>query len=146
MNIPFRNLSAGFAGALLATVCVSAGAAVSSPFVGSRSEPHAVLYLNYKMVPRQIYPIRIWMVDGKLTNRSDQNVVWMQPGEYQLTIRLTKVVNMAYVPGLAQKMPDAKQMHDLKLKMEAGKTYYIGAKFDNSGAWQPVVWKTADTK
>lgn len=146
MNIPLRNSSARFAGALLAAVWVSAGAAVSSPFVGSRSEPYAVLYLNYKMVPRQIYPVRIWMVDGKLTNRSDQNVVWMQPGEYQLTIKLPKVVDMAYMPGMAQKMPDAKQMHDLKLKLEAGKAYYIGAQFDNSGAWQPVVWKTADAK
>lgn len=146
MKIAFRNPSTWFAGALLAAVCVSAGAAVSSPFVGSRSEPHAVLYLNYKMVPRKIYPVRIWMVDGKLTNRSDQSVVWMQPGEYQLTIKLTKVVNMAYVPGMAQKLPDAKQMHDLKLKLEAGKAYYIGAQFDNSGAWQPVVWKTADVK
>src|SRR5574337_1211482 len=103
MKIAFRNPSTWFAGALLAAVCVSAGAAVSSPFVGSRSEPHAVLYLNYKMVPRKIYPVRIWM-------------------------------------------PDAKQMHDLKLKLEAGKAYYIGAQFDNSGAWQPVVWKTADVK
>lgn len=146
MNIPLRNSAAWFAGALFAAVCVVASAAVSSPFVGSRSEPHAVLYLNYKMVPRQIYPVRIWMVDGKLTNRSNQNVVWMRPGEYRLTIKLTKVVDMAYIPGMAQKMPDAKQMHDLKLKLEAGKAYYIGAQFDNSGAWQPVVWKTADAR
>ncbi|MGH8337701.1 MAG: hypothetical protein ACRETL_12970 [Gammaproteobacteria bacterium] len=127
----------------MAAVCAAAAA---SPFVGSRSEPHAVLYLNYKMIPRQIYPVRIWMVDGKLTNRSDQMVVWMKPGNYALTIKLTKVVNMDYTPGLTQKMPDAKQMHDLKLSVQAGKAYYIGAKFDSSGKWQPEIWKTADIK
>ncbi|MGH8398657.1 MAG: hypothetical protein ACRETA_10505 [Gammaproteobacteria bacterium] len=86
------------------------------------------------------------MVDRKLTNRSDQMVVWMKPGSYTLSIKLTKVVNMDYTPGLTQKMPDAKQMHDLKLSVKAGKAYYIGAKFDTSGKWQPEVWKTADIK
>lgn len=118
----------------------------TSPFVNSRSQPHGVLYLNYKMVPRQVYPVRVWMVDGKLTNRSNQMVVWMKPGDYKLTIKLTKVVNLAYVPGLKQQLPNQPQMRDLRLDVQAGKAYYIGAKFDNAGAWQPVVWNTEDLK
>lgn len=133
------------AGVLLITTGGAAFAAVS-PFVSSHSEPHAVLYLNYKMVPSRIYPVRIWMVDGKITNRSDQPVVWMRSGDYDLQIKLTKVVNLADMPGLTQQLPDTKQMQNLKLSVEAGKAYYIGAKFDISGRWQPVVWKTEDIK
>ncbi|MGH8362240.1 MAG: hypothetical protein ACRESQ_02685 [Gammaproteobacteria bacterium] len=134
------------AGLLSLAICLTAFAATSSAFVSSRSEPHAVLYLNYKVVPRQIYPVRIWMVDGVITNRSDQQVVWMKPGEYALTIKLTKVVNLAYVPGLKQQMPNARQMQELKLELQAGKAYFIGAKFDASGNWQPEVWKTEELK
>jgi len=145
MRSVFRAWQVWLTGVLLATACGAVFAAVS-PFTNSRSEPHAVLYLNYKMVPSRIYPVRIWMVDGKNTNRSDQPVVWMKPGEYNLTIKLTQVVNMDYIPGLKQKMPDTRQMRDLKLHVEAGKVYYLGAKFDASGAWQPVVWKSENIK
>lgn len=135
----------GLLGVLLAVTCGAAFAA-DAPFVNSRSEPHGVLYLNYKMVPRQIYPVRIWMVDGKLTNRSDQMVVWMKPGDYKLTIKLTKVVNMDYAPGLTTNKMDGAQMHDLNLKVEAGHAYYVGAKFDAKGSWEPVVWKSEAVK
>ena len=145
MKILFRNPHIWLMGLLWATMC-GAALAAASPFVNSRGEQHAVLYLNYKMVPRKIYPVRIWMVDGRLTNRSNQNVVWMKPGGYTLTIKLTRIVNMDYIPGLTQKLPDAKQMHHLKINVEAGKAYYIGAKFASSGTWQPVVWKTEDIK
>ncbi|MGA9853364.1 MAG: hypothetical protein WBR15_10590 [Gammaproteobacteria bacterium] len=130
---------------LLAVFCVAAVAA-PSPFVNSRREPHAVLYLNYKMIPSRIYPVRIWMVNGKLTNRSNQGVIWMKPDEYTFNFKLTKVVNLDYVPGVTQKIPDARQTHEMKLSVEAGKAYYIGAKFDPSGKWQPEVWKTTDIK
>ncbi|MGH8278979.1 MAG: hypothetical protein ACRETQ_05380 [Gammaproteobacteria bacterium] len=145
MKASFPNKQAWLAGLLLAVVCGAAFAA-NGPFVNSRSEPHGVLYLNYKMVPSRIYPVRVWMVDGKLTNRSNQMVVWMKPGDYKLRIKLTKVVNMDYVPGLTMNKMDAQQMHDLQLKVEAGKSYYIGAKFDAKGAWEPVVWKTEPVK
>ena len=146
MNINIGKRLAWCAGLLSLVVCVTAFAATSSAFVNSRSAPHAVLYLNYKMVPSQIYPVRIWMVDGRLTNRSDQGVVWMKPGAYTLRITLTRVVNLDYVSGLKQKLPAARQMHDLKLNVQAGKAYYIGAKFDASGSWQPVVWRTEERK
>ncbi|MDE2273961.1 MAG: hypothetical protein KGL00_07145 [Gammaproteobacteria bacterium] len=146
MKIKIRNPLAWCAGLLSMAIYLTAFAATPSAFVNSRSEPHAVLYLNYKMVPRRVYPVRIWLVDGKLTNRSDQGVVWIKPGDYTLRIKLTRVVNLDYVPGLKQKLPDARQMQDLKLALQAGKAYYIGAKFDASGNWQPVVWKTEELK
>ena len=145
MKTLFRIWRMWLTGLVLAAMFGPAIAA-ATPFVNSRNEPHAVLYLDYKMASRQIYPVRIWMVDGKLTNRSNQNVVWMRPGSYTLTIKLTKIINMDYMPGLTQKLPDAKQMHNLKLNVEAGKAYYIGAKFTASGTWRPAVWKTIGIK
>lgn len=145
MKISFPNKQAWLVGLLLAMTCGAAFAA-DSPFVNSRSEPHGVLYLNYKMVPRKIYPVRVWAVDGKLTNRSDQMVVWMKPGDYKLTMKLTKVVNMNYVPGLTMNKMEAQQMHDLQITVKAGEAYYIGAKFDAKGAWEPVIWKTEPAK
>lgn len=145
MRSLFRAWQLGLVGVLMAAAGGAAFAA-GSPFVNSRSEPHAVLYLNYKMVPKRIYPVRLWMVDGQLTNRSEQEVVWMKPGDYNVTIKLTKVINLDYIPGLKQRMSDAKQMHAIKLSLQAGHAYYLGAKFDASGAWQPVVWKSENTQ
>ncbi|HEX5340101.1 MAG TPA: hypothetical protein VFX47_04415 [Gammaproteobacteria bacterium] len=133
------------AGILFAALCTAAIAA-DSPFLGSRSEAHATLYLNVDQTAKQIYPVAIWAVDGKLTNRSDQGVLWIKPGEYTFKVKVARGVNLANVPGLQHSSRYGQQEHELKLVVEAGKGYYIGAKFEASGKWQPEVWKTEDTK
>ncbi len=130
------------AGLVLAMLCVAATAA---PFVGSRNEPHAVLYLNVNQSAKQIWPVKIWAVDGKLTNRSNQGVLWIKPGVYIFKIKLG-TVNLADVPGLERSAVYGQETHELKLSAEAGKAYYIGAKFTASGKWQAQVWKTAEAK
>lgn len=134
---------AWLAGAALAVACASVLAA--SPFAGSRSEPHGTLQLDVVQSAKQIWPARIWAVDGKLTNRSDQGVLWVKPGEYTFSVKTGKV-NMADVPGLSRATDYGRQTHDLKLDVKAGTTYFIGAKFSASGDWQPVVWKTEPSK
>lgn len=130
-------------GLLLAGVCGTALAA--SPFVGSRSEPHAVLQLSVVQSAKQIWPVKIWAVDGKLTNRSNQGTLWIKPGEYTFKLK-TGAVNMADVPGLSRASNYGQEAHDLKLAVKAGMTYFIGAKFVASGRWEPVVWKTETSK
>ncbi|MGH8398658.1 MAG: hypothetical protein ACRETA_10510 [Gammaproteobacteria bacterium] len=139
-----RNYFSCLLGLVLAAVFATAAAA-SSPFVGSRSEPHAVLYMNVNQSAKQIWPVKIWAVDGQLTNRSDSGVLWIKPGKYTFDMKLGKV-NLADVPGLQTSASFGQEKHDLKIKVEAGKAYYIGAKFEASGKWQPVVWKTEDSK
>ena len=162
MKISMRNLAALTGAALLASVSL-AGAA-DSPFLGSKSEPHGTLYLNVDQRASQIYPVNIWAVDGKLTNRDDQGVLWVKPGEYTFTFKVAKDtnvtvnkpgaiasqervqgVNMADAPGL-QRDSGKQEEHVLKVTVEAGKAYYIGAKLGSRGSWQPVVWKTEDQK
>jgi hypothetical protein len=131
-------------GALFAAVSMAAIAA-TSPFLGSQGDPHGTLYLNVDQSARQIFPVKIWSVDGQLTNRSDQGMLWVKPGNYTFSVKLGKV-NMADVPGLERGTSDGQQDHNLKVTVEQGKAYYIGAKFSAAGKWEPVVWKTEDQK
>src|SRR5579859_1248617 len=109
MKITSRKLSTWSVAAALAAVSL---AALASPFLGSSKDPHATLYLNVDQRAKQIYPVSIWMVDGKLTNRSDQGVLWVTPGEYTFTFKM-KVVNQADAPGLARDSGDQRdQPHD----------------------------------
>ena len=143
MNISMRKFMAWSAAGLLAAVSI---AAMASPFLGSKSDPHGTLYLNVDQRAKQIYPVNIWMVDGKLTNRSDQGVLWVTPGDYTFTFKM-KAVNQADAPGLARDSGSQKdQPHELKVTVEAGKAYYIGGKLGGSGKWEPVVWQTEDQK
>lgn len=142
MNTPIRRLLSCGTAAVLA---IAGAAALAGPFLGSKSDPHATLYLNVDQRAKQTYPVEIWAVDGKLTNRVDQGVLWVTPGEYTFDIKVSRKVNLADVPGLQSSARYGMDRHTLKVTVEAGKGYYIGAKFDAAGKWQPVVWKTEDT-
>ena len=141
MKITLRKFSIWSVAAALAAISL---AALAAPFLGSSKDPHATLYLNVDQRAKQIYPVNVWAVDGKLTNRSDQGMLWVTPGEYTFTFKM-KAVNMADAPGLARDSGDQRdQPHDLKVTLEAGKAYYIGGKLGASGKWEPTVWKTED--
>ena len=133
-------------GALLALVSMAGMAASDSPFLGSAGDPHGTLYLNVDQTAKQIYPVLIWQVDGKLTNRSDQGVLWVKPGDYTFTVKLGRGVDLANVPGLQRSASYGEQEHQIKVSVEQGKAYYVGAKFTASGKWEPVIWKTQDQK
>lgn len=141
MKISIHKFSAWSIAALL--IAISA-AAVASPFLGSKSDPHATLYLDVDQHAKQIYPVNIWMVDGKLSNRTDQGTLWVTPGEYTFSFKM-HTVNQADAPGLVRDSGGQRdQPHDLKVTLEAGKAYYIGGKLGASGTWVPTVWKTED--
>ncbi|HVA54946.1 MAG TPA: hypothetical protein VNI53_03985 [Gammaproteobacteria bacterium] len=142
MNTLIRGSIGWLIGVVLTMFCAMA---VASPFVGSRNEPHAVLYLNVNQSARQIWPVKIWAVDGKLTNRSNQGVLWIKPGNYVFNIKLG-TVNLADVPGLQRNAVYGQETHELKISVEDGKAYYIGAKFAASDHWKPEVWKTTDAQ
>ena len=141
MKITSRTFSIWTAAAALAAVSL---AALAAPFLGSSKDPHATLYLNVDQRAKQIYPVNIWAVDGKLSNRSDQGVLWVTPGEYTFSFKM-HAVNSSDAPGLERDKGGQKdQPHDLKITVEAGKAYYIGGKLAGSQTWTPTVWKTED--
>ncbi len=137
-----RGILLGIAAILLfAALTISAS---TSPFVGSIMTEHAALYLNIDQRAPQIWPVEIWAVGGVLSNRSNQGVLWIRPGVYTFTLRVSQAVNLADVPGLARSAGYSRTEHELKLQAQMGKAYYIGAKFEASGVWKPVVWKVRD--
>lgn len=140
MKVANSDVMIRAAGALLALALTSAVAA--APFVESARDPHATLYLSVSQTAKQIYPVEIRAVDGKLTNRTDEGALWITPGEYQLDLKVSDVVNLANLPGLQTSARFGEEDHTLKVTVTAGQAYFIGAKFDASGKWQPVVWKT----
>jgi hypothetical protein len=136
-----RKLFAWSAAVSLAAISL---AALASPFLGSSKEPHATLYLNVDQRAKQIYPVSLWAVDGKLSNRTDQGMLWVTPGEYTFSFKM-HAVNSADAPGMERDSGGQRdQPHDLKVTLEAGKVYYIGGKLGASQTWTPVVWKTED--
>lgn|GEM_PF-1770618 len=140
----FKTRFAVTAAALFALA--SAAALADSPFLGSSSDPHGTLVLNVDLRAKQTYPVEIWSVDGKLTNRNDQGMLWVKPGDYTFSVKVSRGVNLGDIPGLQRSARYGLEEHNLKVSIEAGKAYYIGAKFDASGKWAPVVWKTEDQR
>jgi hypothetical protein len=120
-----------------------AGVAQAGSDEGLMNGPHAKLYLNVSQRAKQIYPVEIWKIDGKLTNH--RGVMWIVPGDYTFSVKVSGKVNVANLPGFQTRPSLGPQEHTLKLKVEAGKAYYIGAKFSSAGNWEPVVWKTENS-
>jgi hypothetical protein len=143
MTISIRRFPTWATALLLAALSL---AAYASPFVGSKSDAHGTLLMNMDQRAKQIYPVNVWAVDGKLTNRANQGVLWVAPGEYTFSVKVSPEVNLADIPGLQRNASYGQDIHELKVTVEAGKDYYIGAKFSASGKWEPVIWKTEADK
>ncbi len=76
---------------LLATLILS-GNALAFNFA-SPSEPSAKIILSHSNAAKQIFPVKLLMVNGENINvRSD--AVWLSPGEYEL--RLGAFINKDY--------------------------------------------------
>lgn len=126
----------------LLTALLVSGTAFAFNFA-SPNEPSAKIILSHSTAAKQIFPVRLLMVNGKNINvRSD--AVWLAPGEYEF--RLASTINKNYTsPVLSLKerrgLKDLK--NTLKITVEADKSYYIGydASSNQSEDWQPVVYK-----
>src|SRR5690348_4828690 len=114
MKISPRKTTPWIAAALLGTVSLAGLAAADSPFLSSKADPHGTLYLNVDQSAKQTYPVQIWQVDGKLTNRNDQGVLWVKPGDYDFTVKVARSVNLADIPGLQTRAGNGPDQHDLK--------------------------------
>ncbi len=118
------------------------GAAFAFNFA-SPSDPSAKLILNHSSAAKQIFPVRLLMVNGENINvRSD--AVWLAPGEYEL--RLASSVNKDYttqVMSIKERRGLKDFKNTMKITVEADKSYYIGydASSKNTDDWQPIIYK-----
>ncbi|MEZ5472617.1 MAG: hypothetical protein R3E90_12665 [Marinicella sp.] len=109
----------------------------------SPSESSAKIVMNYSNDAKQLFPVKLLMVNGEnVSPRED--AVWLEPGEYVL--RFATTINGDYT----QEVMGLKERHGLKalnntltLNVEADKSYYVA--FDASSTqtdqWGPVVYK-----
>ncbi len=126
----------------LLTALLLSGAAFAFNFA-SPSEPSAKIILSHSNTAKQIFPVKLLMVNGENINvRSD--AVWLAPGEYEL--RFASFINKDYTkqilsPKERRGIKDWK--NTLKITVEADKSYYIGydASSNQTEDWQPVIYK-----
>ena len=110
----------------------------------SPSEPSAKIVMNHANNAKQLFPVRLLMVNGEnVSVRGD--AVWLQPGLYEL--RFATTINGDYtkqIMGLKERRGLKNLPNTLNIKVEADKSYYVA--FDASSTetedWGPVVYKT----
>ena len=109
----------------------------------SPSEPSAKIIMNHANNAKQLFPMRLLMVNGEnIIVRDD--AVWLSPGEYEL--RFSPTINQDYtqqVMGLKQRRGLKDLKNTMKIKVEADKSYYVAydASSNQTENWQPVVYK-----
>lgn len=80
-----------------------------------------------------IYPVEFVAIDGK--NIHPREVMWLEPGEYELTVRAF----ITNPPGLksAGRFRQTRGSNKITVVVEADKEYAIGMKFDRSEPMDP---------
>ena len=126
---------------LLAALLLS-GTAFAFNFA-SPSEPSAKIILSHSNAAKQIFSVKLLMINGENINvRSD--AVWLAPGEYEL--RLASFIDKNYTKQILSPK-ERRGLKDwnntMKITVEAGKSYYIGydASSSQTEEWSPVIYK-----
>lgn len=126
---------------LILTLIIS-GATFAYNFA-TPSESSAKIVMNNSINARQLFPVKLLMINGENISNRD-NTVWLHPGEYEL--RFSTVINGDYtqkIMGLKERRGLKDLANTLKIKVEADKSYYVG--FDASSTqtedWGPVVYQ-----
>jgi len=90
-----------------------------------------------------IYPVDFTAIDGQ--NIHPREVMWLKPGEYELTVRAF----VTDAPGLRRgvRSRSAEGNDRINVAVESGKEYSIGAKYDPkapAGPYKTVVYQVKD--
>lgn len=122
---------------LAAMIAVGATSAVKAqddelPFA-EPGEESAMIVGALGRPAQYIYPVEFIEIDGK--NIYPREVMWLEPGEYELTVR-------AFItdpPGLRSgtRFRESEGHNVITVVVEAGKEYSIGVKYDNSEPTRP---------
>ncbi len=115
---------------------------VASPFARP-SEPNGILRLNQDHPSENIFPVTVYQINGKQILKRN-NAVWLKPGTH--TIRVTSAIALNQRSKYAskrQKFNNPVEYNTLEIKVEEGKTYYVGYDTNDRdpNKWRPVVWK-----
>lgn len=120
----------------------------------SSDDPHGVVTTFTSNIPEKIYPAYIAVIDGRNVQTTSavgglagkKHTFRLSPGDH--TIRVVADLSQAtgtLVTGTVY-TPRGEQPGEIKLFVEAGRRYYIGARLTGSrrDEWEPVVWAVQD--
>lgn len=137
-------------GMVLAAVFISVAAATSGHAQDDDALPFAKPGENSAMIvgaggrlAQFIYPVDFIAIDGQ--NIHPREVIWLKPGEYELTVRAF----ITNPPGLRSgtRFRESEGHNRITVVVEAGKEYSIGVKYDNSEPTRPfntVLYRVED--
>lgn len=121
---------------------VLSGAALADNVFAGANEPHGIVYLDGSPRAHDLYPVRVRYINGKLTSRENLPVLRLEPGTYKLGLRLVSISHMENLPGLiGANRGYQKVVQPVTLTVKPGHIYFIAARVQASGTWQPVIWK-----
>ena len=140
-NTPFRRLRS-LARTLAAVALLAAGAtppvhaqqAYGDELPFTKPGPEAAMIVGALGRPAQyIYPVEFIEIDG--TNIAPREVMWLAPGEYELTVRGF----ISDPPGLrsAGRFRMGEGHNRITVTVDAGREYAIGMKFDRDEPTRP---------
>ena len=122
---------------LAALIAVGAASAVNAqddelPFA-EPGEESAMIVGALGRPAQYIYPVEFVEIDGK--NIHPREVMWLEPGEYELTVRAF----ITNPPGLRSntRFRESEGHNVITVVVEAGKEYSIGVKYDNAEPTRP---------
>ncbi|MFC3194927.1 hypothetical protein ACFODZ_11815 [Marinicella sediminis] len=109
----------------------------------SPSEPSAKIIMNHSINAKQLFPMRLLMVNGEnITVRG--SAVWLSPGEYELRFSPTIDTNYTTKTVSVRERNGMRELKNtLKITVEDGKSYYVAydASSSETKDWEPVVYK-----
>lgn len=120
----------------------------------SSDEPYGIVTTFTSDIPEKIYPAYIAVIDGDNVQSSSavgglagrKHTFRLAPGDH--TIRIVADLTQAtgtLISGTTY-TPRGEQPGEIKLFVEAGRRYYLGARLTGSrrDEWEPVVWAVHD--
>lgn len=137
LSLARRRLGPGMFSSLLAALFLAAGFPVLAqddalPFA-KPGEDSAMIVGAIGKRAQYIYPVEFIEIDGK--NIHPREVMWLEPGEYELTVRAF----ITNPPGLRSgvRSRSNEDNNRITVMVEAGKEYSIGVKYDASRPASP---------
>lgn len=92
--------------------------------------PHAAMVVGSPSArARDLYEVRFVAINGREIN--PREALWLEPGTYELTVAILADFGSSAPTGLRRRQ--APGYNTIELELEAGKQYYILARYHRSG-------------
>jgi hypothetical protein len=105
-----------------------------------------IVTVAYDGIPKDVYPVAILEVDGKLQPPPLRETLWLTPGKHTFKLAAKVQDGKTLLRGNNYNSRDKSKPGVLEIEVEAGKRYHLGAKLNGyrTSDWEPVVLRVED--